>query len=649
MSSPSTLKNVKDARKAIERLNLVSSERVAPLVQRIRNLVIAFQASRAAADDDDTYVIPGSFGEDNNPLAPGTVTSARTDGDETIRKDLAAAENQLKAVLREFYNAAGARNFVNGLAGIVGSGNKSKTGTIKGFGTFDVQTARKGNPRMLFDLTNALPGSRWHRLAGLMWTPGLAESVARIEYPLLRPSDPRTGHTQPIGVGVGDDGNEFPAEIWKRPEYARIQTILKNRSSRHTLWMGHHKDYALWLSKGASTSASGSNSRFQGEMFPGRRGSSSRSIDAPMPLSGEQRLLRELVSPASSSRRRYAGDHAPAAKILRTYASPPKDVGWDRDSIFRGKGKYDRRRAFQADIYAKNLSEEVHDLVSGLAVGNFVYNYKMTSTIPNAMVRLMTQAHLMSPCDEAKYWIQSMDAQVHVPINIIIFRAMIELAMDSMVLMKSGLETGANLFGHANFILGTDVQTKVIYGNFTFKSKANVWRPENIIVLNNVKARSYLGGMDISWINHKEDFKEPGAVRRSMVAMLIPITENVFPEEISVSGRTEFADDNKALDHRSAWPQFSSSDYYNQMYDFTLQLEGQQPKKGKYFSAQNIVPPVSSQGQQIPYDPVRGDFNYEVFTECRSNLGADGCYSGAGQVWKGNKPYFQRRTVAHGV
>ena len=635
--------NVLGNRARIERLSRVSSQRVSPLVQRIRNLVISLQATRADATAKDIYVIPGSFGTDGLNVGGGTITSDNFDNSPQ-KNQLKAAENQLLAILREFHTDNSIGEFNKTLAGIVNEigGSSAESATVKGFGNFDVTSARKEAPRMLFDTNYGLPGSRWHRLAGLMWTPGLAESVAKIALPLLRPSDPRTGHTQPVHVANGD---EFPAEIWKRPEYARIQTILRNRNSRHTPWMGHHKDYALWLSKGASASTSGSK-QYQGEMFPGRRGSS--RINSLMPLSGEQQLLRELVSPANSSQRRRLGDHIEDRKKMSTYL-PRTSGGWDRDSIFRGKGDGDRRRAFQADIYAKNLSEEVHNLVSGLAVENFVYNYKMTARIPNAMVRLMTQAHLMSPCDKAKYWNQSMDAHVHVPINIIIFRPMIELAMDSMVLMKSGLETGANLFGHANFILGTDVQTKVIYGNFTFKSKANVWRPENIIVLSNVKARGYLGGMDMTWISGNSDFNLAPTIRPSMIAMLIPITENVFAEEISVSGTTDYADRNIALDPDARWPQFSSSEYYNEMYNFEAQLKGQQSKKGKYFSAQNVVPPVSSQGQQIPFDPVRGDFNYDTYTESRSSLGAEGCYSGAGQVWKGNKPYFQRRAVAHGV
>ncbi len=645
--------SVQATRRQIETLNRVSSERVAPLVQRIRGLVIALQAQRDAATDADVYVIPGSFGLGGQALTDlDNQISSDDFADSDLKNELTAAERQLEALLRQFRKDGSFGDFSDTLAGIVTEigGSAMDSGTVRGFGTADLSSARKGAPRMLFDASIALPGSRWHRLAGLMWTPGLAESVAKIKLPLWRPSDPRTGHTQP--VFVTNFGN-FPAEVWKRPEYARIQTILRNRSSRHTNWMGHHSDYAAWLSKGAPTDGSGANGsvkkRYQGEMFPagGRRGAGSRNstIGAPMSLSGEEQLLRELVSPDSSSRRRHLGDHMDVE--MRTYGKP--EGGWNRDTVFRGRKGGDRRRAFQADIYAENLSKEVHALVRGLAVGNFVYNYKMTSKIPNAMVRLMTRAHLMSPCYKSEHWTRSMDADVHVPINIIIFRAMIELAMDSMVLMKSGLETGANLFGHANFILGTDVQTKVIYGNFTFKSKANVWRPENIIVLDNVKARGYLGGMDMSWVTHEDDFKQPGPVRPSMVAMLLPITENSFPEEISVSGYTSFADGNDALDLKARWPQFSSAEYYNLKYSFKAQLEHQQSKEGKYFSAQNVVPPVSSQGQQIPFDPVRGDFNYNIFTECRSPLGADGCYSGAGQVWKGNKPYFQRHVTSRGI
>lgn len=666
-------------RAQIEQLNRVSRDRIAPLVQRIRDLVGALQEQRATAGADvsgDIYVMPGSFGPEAGTLGDiawvpedfTQVTSA-TFPDSALRDQLVGAEENLRAVLREFYQA-GRAGGAGGMAGIVDEigGNPMDDQTVqgrRGGGILESQ-ARSGAPRMLFDQVRGLPGSRWHRLAGLAWTPGLAESIAKVRFPLLRPSDPATGHTQPVASGGAAEGFTLPERLWKRPEYARVQEIIRTRGPRHTPWMGHHAEYAAWLDSGASSGSTAASNRYRGDMFPARDDDDSmEDIDGSSDASyGERALLRELVAPRPSrSSRQRGSSQQPANKRMRrvvtdvepagahywdaTYKDPTG--GWDRGTVFKGKGGGDRRRPFQASIYADSLSEGVRELVEGLSVGNFVYNFQMTAKIPNAMVRLMTRAHLMSPCWSADHWIASMDADVHVPINIILWRLMIELAMDSMVLMKSGLETGANLFGHSNFILGTDVQTKVIYGNFTFKSKANVWRPENIIVLENIKARAYLGGMDMSWVTHKADFKMAPNVRPSMVAMLVPITENVFPEDLSIAGTLEFADENAALDPRAKWPQFSSAEYYNLLYGFEDQLHHQQIKRSKYFGVQNVVPPVSSQGQQIPFNPVIGGFDYEHFTECRSSLGADGCYSGAGQVWKGNKPYFQRQITSQRV
>ncbi len=671
--------SVQAMRRDIERLNRVSTERIAPLVQRIRDLVSALQAQRAAgaaAEDvsGDVYIIPGTMSAEEfdgltdeiSTEADGNViTSNKFTAADPLTVQLKTAEAQLRATLQEFYSGSEeGRGGADGMAGIVDliGGNPVDDQTVRGVGAIDGQ-ARRGPPRMLFDQVRGLPGSRWHRLAGLAWTPGLAGSVGKIPFPLMRPSDPATGHTQPVAQG-GGPGFTLPDRLWKRPEYARVQEIMRDRGPRHTTWMGHHAEYAAWIEKGAGAGSTAASDRHHGDMFPGvRRDGDDDSMedvgDGSSDASyGERALLRELVgAPTRSSRgqasskrmRRVVTTVEPAGAHYwgATYKDPTG--GWDRDTVFKGTGGGDRRRPFQAGIYADNLSEGVRELVEGLSVGNFVYNFQMTTKIPNAMVRLMTRAHLMSPCWSAEHWLASMDADVHVPINIILWRLMIELAMDSMVLMKSGLETGANLFGHSNFILGTDVQTKVIYGNFTFKSKANVWRPENIIVLENIKARAYLGGMDMSWVTHKADFKLAPSVRPSIVAMLVPITENVFPEDLSIAGTMEFADENAALDPRAKWPQFSSAEYYNLMYGFQDQLHHQQIKRSKYFGVQNVVPPVSSQGQQIPFNPVYGGFDYEHFTECRSSLGADGCYSGAGQVWKGNKPYFQRQITSQRV
>ena len=92
-----------------------------------------------------------------------------------------------------------------------------------------------------------------------------------------------------------------------------------------------------------------------------------------------------------------------------------------------------------------------------------------------------------------------------VPFNVVLARNEMTYDMCSAVLMKGGQETGMTAVGHNDFQLGDDVAVKMHYGNYTFKSKAFVQQPRNVIVAENIFAQGYKGGNGVQFRDAKGD------------------------------------------------------------------------------------------------------------------------------------------------
>jgi len=97
---------------------------------------------------------------------------------------------------------------------------------------------------------------------------------------------------------------------------------------------------------------------------------------------------------------------------------------------------------------------------------------------------------------------------VWVPFEVMLMRSHMEYEMCSAVLMKGGMETGMTAVGHNDFQLGDDVASKMHYGHYTFKSKAFVQQPRNIIIAENIFAQGYVGGNGTVFHTAEEDPKD---------------------------------------------------------------------------------------------------------------------------------------------
>lgn len=88
--------------------------------------------------------------------------------------------------------------------------------------------------------------------------------------------------------------------------------------------------------------------------------------------------------------------------------------------------------------------------------------------------------------------------------QIILIRPFIEHNMLSMVVMKGGESTGTTLYGHSDFQISANTNNKTVEGHFTFHSKAIVYNPKNIYVLEDVQCLDYIAGGNVQFFGHKE-------------------------------------------------------------------------------------------------------------------------------------------------
>lgn len=92
---------------------------------------------------------------------------------------------------------------------------------------------------------------------------------------------------------------------------------------------------------------------------------------------------------------------------------------------------------------------------------------------------------------------------VWMPFTFVITRPFIEHRMLSMIVTVAGSDTGATMYGQSDFQIARNVSVKMIEGHFTFHSKAMVFKPQNIFILEDVQCNGYTGGCDTTWFGDK--------------------------------------------------------------------------------------------------------------------------------------------------
>lgn len=278
--------------------------------------------------------------------------------------------------------------------------------------------------------------------------------------------------------------------------------------------------------------------------------------------------------------------------------------------------------------------------------GAFASRWAKAQAIVNPAVRLAVSVALTLPNTRAT-WTALVDKDVHVPVNIILWRLWIENSMYTAIMMKSGYETGASFYGSSNFAIGSDVTSKMLLGNFTYYSKAMVYTEKNVIHLNNIKPSAHRGGWNLRFIKSKDeiDGNTLPENRGSLIATAMEITANRFQTPISfvrtdtynTSRHPSMAPAAEAAANALPNKAHSSADYYAKFW-------GINPAPYTYMHEQNYFdlekPPnvVAYRGKHFLYN--RQSKMYNRFVAGNGHLSGARTGPGARAVWNNQMKKF---------
>ncbi len=467
---------------------------------------------------------------------------------------------------------------------------------------------------------------------------------------LIRPSDPRTSHTSAyVEETEGKQKRHIllPDEIWKRAQYADIASIHHDRQVKkldHLNFINRHiktttisdmeedddfSDADMYRRSGSGATATATTMSKSGFSSRKRTLFDDFGDDDDDDDGDDDYALSKVFGEYRSSKARKTS-HVDSFNIGGKFGQSHKTEEWTKQSL--KKGRHGGQYAFsQSGIQYSEEYKEIH-------TATFDHRWKQSNNIADPFVRLCVQTFLLSH-SHGRQWLLLIDNDIHVLCNLILWRNFIEHDMASAILMKGGLETGANLYGHSNFATGNDVVSKMIYGNYTFYSKAIVWRERNISIIENIKPVQYRGGNNTRFMIRKKDLQEEDRSRPSIIVTAIPITENELPWLMSFTGKLEIPDMNDTIDGKSPIS-YSTFEYYdNEIWQIGRRIQNDNMGRDSFFERPDRMNVHALQGFQYLYN--RSSRQYDKVIDAKSHRGRNGSYPGAAKVWNGNFAYLK--------
>ena len=373
----------------------------------------------------------------------------------------------------------------------------------------DEAEAPAGN--FVFTGANVSQGSFYR--APLVMTPGLARTLGidnptGLDVPLVLPSDPETGHTMAIR------GTTIPSDFKDRPSYGTfVGASIKNRQLQHGTIGTHHFEFLaaklLGKAQGKRISSQGGRSAGQQGLF-----ASTTSYDDD-DLFDDTSVIESLASAVRRGHSTKVG-----AREAYDYQEPRgKDPVSKRtfEDYASRTTKYDRRRPFS---YLRDLGALVQSYGDGISeidpldgarllfemdTDNMRINISHASNIAVPIVRWGAIAAVSSRIDETEQWLRILRADILAPCNALLLRPRQTFMTDTFVMMEPGARTGGTLFNHASSMMSWDGITRRLHLNFLFYSKAMIWNPDNISLMEDAQVREYTRGAGVTFMRGLDD------------------------------------------------------------------------------------------------------------------------------------------------
>lgn len=119
------------------------------------------------------------------------------------------------------------------------------------------------------------------------------------------------------------------------------------------------------------------------------------------------------------------------------------------------------------------------------------------------------------------------EANVYVPVDIILARPWMTYYASTVIVMRSGTDTGETVIGRQDFQMSANTSTRELEASMVYYGKAIVRNSRNVMVAPHVFIQSYIGGNDVNWVgndglNEIEQMSGIIETKESLIAMLVP-------------------------------------------------------------------------------------------------------------------------------
>lgn len=239
------------------------------------------------------------------------------------------------------------------------------------------------------------------------------------------------------------------------------------------------------------------------------------------------------------------------------------------------------------------------------------------------------------------------NADIHVPFNLILWRLWIRHRMYTMVMMKSGLEMGGTIVGQVNYAMAAEVTTKTLEGHVTFNYASICWNDRLVLHIPNAIPRGYMGGWNNLFIESRDEINNVAeASRGSLLVTLIPITENTFqfplnfvPKQRMINAANGISQEYK--DKVRLYGTYSSAAFYEQLWGLKDAVAFSEAYD-TYSTQYKMDNTIAYEGKSFDYSPA--DRFFSVYHEGTGHLSGNRTGRGCMQTWEGNATMFPDQT-----
>lgn len=159
---------------------------------------------------------------------------------------------------------------------------------------------------------------------------------------------------------------------------------------------------------------------------------------------------------------------------------------------------------------------------------------------------------------------------IYVPVDFILARPYMTYQTSTVIMLKSGRETGEMVVGQAKFELTNSGLDRMLYGSYFYYGKAVLYNPINVVVAPSVFIQDYMYGNNTKFITRKDldIIRENGGISHQQDRSILAIMTKVN-DDINSSNIIDIRGYNRELRHdmNRSKPYYSTAQYYNSLYD----------------------------------------------------------------------------------